>query len=340
MGFLGLRGLLATILCVVMVFAVPLPAAWGLKCRTFGFDCPRLPIIPPGGALPPRPLLPENAATQGSYVALGDSYSSGVGAYALPGDLAPGNRCRRTSQSFVHSVASTFGFAGGVKFHACAGARTEHLFRAKSGEPPQVERVDADTSLITLSIGGNDLGFTRILSGCIVRVPWSSGCERQEVVLAARRPALRMTLTGIVQRLVERAPRARIVLLGYPRLFGEAQGTAFDNLSVTDQRWLNAKGEELNELIREVAAAADAAIVAGGGAGSVEFIDLYRTFTDHEVGSGAPFVHGLEVELKGFKVEFQSYHPNAAGYAAIAERLAVQIRRGPGRDLNQWRPAG
>ncbi|GAA3240526.1 SGNH/GDSL hydrolase family protein [Actinocorallia longicatena] len=324
-------------IAAIVVVTVPLLASGGVRCRTFDVDCPRTASAVPEPGRTRIRLTAEEAAVQGSYAALGDSYSSGEGAYVLAADLDPRNRCHRTSQSYVHTVERTFVFPGGTRFWACSGARVEHLLKGKAGEPPQIDRADAGTSLVTLSIGGNDLGFTRVLAGCIVRLPWSPSCEHQDVELAARKPALRVALTGVVARLVERAPKARIILLGYPRLFAEERGESLDNLSITDQRWLNSKGSELNELIREVAQRADEGIVAAGGAGSVEFIDLYSAFTGHEVGSGVPFVNGLDVDLKALKVEIRSYHPTAVGYAALAENVVRQIRRGPDRDLNQWK---
>lgn len=336
----GAKGLLALVLFTVVLTGLAVFALSGrARCGALGLGCAeRRPVAPAAATSPGRlPLTPVQAATQGGYAALGDSFSSGEGAYALPEDLAPGNRCHRTSRSYAHTVARTFEFAGGTRFSACAGARTEHFFAAKAGEPPQLEQVDAGTSLVTLSIGGNDLGFTSVLAGCILRLPWSGACERQDAALEARKPALRTALTEIVRGLEERAPRARIVLLGYPRLFGERRGEAFDNLSVADQHWLNAQGKELNDLIRDVAQAADRELVQRGAPGSVEFIDVYGAFTGHEVGSDVPYVNGLDVDLKAFKVEFQSFHPNAAGYAALAELVTRQVETGPGRPLNQWR---
>ncbi|MEO3783564.1 SGNH/GDSL hydrolase family protein [Actinocorallia sp. B10E7] len=336
----GARGLLALVLLVVTLagLAVPLVSE-RVRCRTFGIGCDRRPGAPvtSDAALPGRqPLTPLEAASQGAYVALGDSFSSGEGAYAIPDDLSRENRCHRTSRSYVHAVSRMFEFAGGTRFFACAGARTEHFFASKAGEPPQLEHVDAGTSLITLSVGGNDLGFTKVLAGCILTLPWSGGCQEQDAALEAREPELRKALASIVQGLLERAPRARVILLGYPRLFGEREGEALDNLGVADQRWLNAQGRELNDLIHEVARAADRELVRSGAPGSVEFIDVHSAFTGHEVGTGAPYVNGLDVDLKAFEVEFHSYHPNAAGYTALAELVTRQVRAGPGRPLNQW----
>jgi lysophospholipase L1-like esterase len=332
----GARGLLALALLVVVLVGVGVPLlSERARCLAFGIGCerPSGPIPVQAEAVPGRrPLTPVEAASRGAYVALGDSFSSGEGAYALPADLAPENRCHRTSRSYVHAVARTFDFAGGIRFFACA----EHFFRSKAGEPPQIEHADAGTSLITLSIGGNDLGFTRVLAGCILSLPWSDGCRKQEAALEGRRAALRQSLAGIVRGLQERSPRARIILLGYPRLFGESEDGARDNLGIADQRWLNAQGRKLNDLIREVAQDADRELAERGAPGSVEFIDVYSAFTGHEVGTGAPYVNGLDVDLRALEVEFRSYHPNAAGYTALAELVTRQVREGPGRQLNQW----
>jgi lysophospholipase L1-like esterase len=336
---LGFRGVLAgCMLVVTIVVAVPLLASGSVRCRTFGEGCPRQ-ATPARPEAPPQrlTLTAEQVANTGTYVALGDSYSSGEGAYVLPTDTGVGNRCHRTSQSYYFAVSKSFPFAGGSQFWACSGARTAHLLHdRKGGEPPQLDQVDAGTSLVTLSIGGNDLGFTRVLSGCILPAPWSDGCQGQDAEVAARMPALRHALNTIADRLVKRAPKARIILLGYPRLFSERQSEAFDNLSVEDQQWLNRKGLALNQLIREVAQSADARVVAAAGQGSVEFIDVYGAFTGHEIGTSAPYVNGLDVDLSAFKVEFRSFHPNAAGYAALSQLVNTQIKQGHGRPLNQW----
>jgi hypothetical protein len=148
-------------------------------------------------------------------------------------------------------------------------------------------------------------------------------------------PALRLALKAIADRLAQRAPKARIILLGYPRLFSERPSGSFGTLSVEDQQWLNRKGLALNELIRDAAQSADARLATAGGQGSVEFIDAYGAFTGHEIGTTAPYVNGLAVDLSTFKVEFRSFHPNAAGYTALSQLVNTQIKQGPSRPLNQ-----
>lgn len=339
---LGERGTaLAALLALVLLAIGPLVALPAVRCEVFGLGC-RRPAPQPSAAEPartatPRPLTPVEAATWGSYVALGDSYSAGEGAYATAADRAPTNRCRRTSQAYYHTIAKEFRFAGGSALWACSGATTQHVLKGKAGEPPQIERVNAGTSLVTISVGGNDAGFSRVLAGCVIRVPWSRACRDQGGEIADRLAALRLSLAEVLDAITERAPRARVIVLGYPRLFAETEGAAGDNLSIGDQQWLNSQARALNEVIRQVAADRDHQIAASGGAGSVEFIDAYSAFAGHEVGTPDPYVNGLKVDLAALAAEPASFHPTAGGYRARAALVSQQIKAGPGRPLHQYR---
>jgi lysophospholipase L1-like esterase len=337
---LGPRGgALAVVVVLFIAIIVPLVALPAVRCAAFGSGCAEVASPPRADptAATRRRLTPVEAATQGRYVALGDSYSSGEGAYVLAADRAAVNRCHRTSQSYVHEVARAFQFARGSAFWACSGATASSVLRVRAGEPPQVERVDAGTSLVTISIGGNDVGFSRVLATCVIKLPWNGGCQAQGEEIATRMAALRLSLTGVLDRVTARAPSARVVVLGYPRLFSEARGVGLDNISVGDQRWLNARARELNELIRQVVRDADGRVVAERGKGSVEFVDAYSGFAGHEVGSADPYVHGLDVNLMAFRAEAHSFHPTAAGYRRLAELVTRRVGTGPGRPLDQYR---
>ncbi|MBC6460501.1 SGNH/GDSL hydrolase family protein [Actinomadura sp. HBU206391] len=336
---LGPRGAALVLIAVMLVVTtVPLVSLPAVRCQVFGSGCAE--VGPPSrtdpSAGPLRRLTPVEAATRGRYVALGDSYSSGEGAYVIAPDRAAVNRCHRTSQSYAHEVARTFAFARGSALWACSGATASSVLRGRFGEPPQVDRVEAGTSLVTISIGGNDAGFSRVLAACVLKLPWSGDCQAQGGEIATRMATLRRSLPGVLDRVTARAPSARVVVLGYPRLFSEARGEGLDNISVGDQQWLNARARELNELIRQAARDADDRIVAERGKGSVEFVDAYSGFAGHEVGSADPYVHGLDVDLMAFRAEAHSFHPTAAGYRRLAELVTRQVNAGPGRPLNQY----
>jgi lysophospholipase L1-like esterase len=325
-------------LALLIAVAVPLAAYDAVRCGVFGNGCKVAPIP---RLDPPRMRLLSalDIATQGRYVALGDSYSAGEGAYQISADLAPGNRCHRTSQAYFHAIADTFPFQQGAAFWACSGATTEDVLRGgDDGEPPQIDRVTGDTSLVTLSIGGNDVGFARVLAGCVTKLPWGDGCQEQATEIATRFQSLRTALRTVLDRIVAKAPSARVIVVGYPRIFAEtAAGQGFDIIGVDDQRWLNLRAKELGDLIRQVAQAADQRIVAARGAGSVEFVDALQAFAGHEIGTSDPYVNGLEVNLSALTAEARSFHPNAAGYRRLAQLVTKQITNGPARPILQYR---
>lgn len=319
---------------LLVVLAVPLGGFQAVRCGVFG-GCrpPATPLLEPPRL---RPLSALDIATQGGYVALGDSYSAGEGAYQISADLAPANRCHRTSQAYFHAIADTFPFQKGSAFWACSGATTADVLRGRDGEPPQIDRLTAGTSLVTLSIGGNDVGFARVLAGCVVRLPWSKGCQGQGAEIAAKTQALRGTLWGVLNKIIATAPLARVIVVGYPRIFSETSGGGFDNITIGDQRWLNVRAKELDDAIRQVAQTADRHIVAAHGAGSVEYVDALYAFAGHEIGTKDPFVNGLEINLSALSAEARSFHPNAGGYRRLAQLVTRQITTGPGRTILQF----
>jgi lysophospholipase L1-like esterase len=286
-------------------------------------------------------LTPAQAAQSGAYVALGDSYSSGEGVYEPAGQPVNdgADRCHRATGSYVPLVAGSYRFAGGTAFYACAGATTGQLFTGQYGQRPQLTRVGPGTSLVTLSIGGNDAGFTKVLTACIAKLPWSSACVDQDAAVTRRIAELRPGLVKVVRELRARAPGARIIVLGYPRPFPAEPVASVDNLSVADQRWLNGVARRLNDTLAAVAAEFDRGIAAFGGPGSVEYVDAYEAFTGHEVGRSQPYLNGLDVNVEELQVNARSYHPTGEGYRRFADLIIEQIAAGPGRPMNNFQLA-
>jgi hypothetical protein len=125
-----------------------------------------------------------------------------------------------------------------------------------------------------------------------------------------------------------------VIVMGYPKAFSEVSGVDGDNITVSDQRWLNARAYDLGRLIRQTAAEADARKVATHAPGSVEFVDAYSAFAGHEVGSRDAYMNGLAVKLPALEAEPRSYHPTIAGQHALARLFIDQIQKGPGRPLS------
>lgn len=169
------------------------------------------------------------------YVALGDSYSSGTG--SGNDDIAGGEACHKSTDAYPFYISSRLGISTPV-MGACHGAVTDDI----TGDPltGQISLVTEKTRYITLTIGGNDAGFERILNACIDRTGLTGyGCSIDTSVTGPNDDAM-LALSGlwgapyenpatnrevhpikeVLSALHEAAPYALIYIAGYPRLFG------------------------------------------------------------------------------------------------------------------------
>jgi lysophospholipase L1-like esterase len=230
------------------------------------------------------------------YAALGDSYSSGAGAGAY--DEASGD-CLRSAAAYPARWAEAHDPAS-FAYAACAGARTGDVLAEQLGV------LDEDTTLVSVSIGGNDAGFGATLQACLV-----GGAETCTAAVAAANTYMDETLPGrldeVYDGIRERAPRARVVVLGYPRLFESAEGCA-DPVPAAARTALDAAADHLNRVTARVAREH-----------GFRFGDVRRTFAGHGICSADSWLHGLTAQPA------ESYHPTAegqaGGYLPVLERL-------------------
>jgi lysophospholipase L1-like esterase len=257
----------------------------------------RPPALPLASALAGAALVlavaqPVSAATDArpSYVALGDSFAAGVGARTY--DPASAG-CYRSPKSYPALVAARSGLR--LTFAACAGARTADVLHQ------QVPSLRRATGYVSLTIGGNDLGFARVLTTC-ARPGWLGSCRK--AVERARR-TLRRTLPGrldtVLATIRSRSPQARVVVTGYPRLFGGADCSALTFFSGSERRRLNAATDELDALIR-----------ARTRAAGMRYVSPAASFRGHAWCDHDAWVNGVSNPL------VNSYHPNLRGHAAYA----------------------
>lgn len=282
---------------------------------------------------------PLEQATGGRYVAMGDSYSSGEGAWDYEegtdfddrDDLWPfnddeedHNRCHRSGHAYSQVLAGANDFSGGTTFVACSGAEIPDLGAdndTQTGEDPQLEALDDDVSLVTMSMGGNDLGFADVVKDCIVNgargVGFMATCqEKHDQRIEDRLPGLRDELVAEYRRIRELAPHARIVVVGYPPLFVDDPEDSYgDLLFAEDQVWMNEQAAELNAMLREAAREA-----------GVEFVDPTDAFRGHGIGSDDPWINDLDLGGPGLMIaDPSSFHPNAAGHQALADLVQQQL---------------
>ena len=274
----------------------------------------------------------------GGYVALGDSYASGVGAppYAKGTNvqMENGNKCKRATAAYAHQVADKTGKT--LDFGACSGAWTKHFYEARTPwkEPAQLDHLDASTGLVTFSIGGNDAGFAKILSECATQPPFSNCSSDKEVTdpvdstidaLAGKgKQAGVYNYDTIMTDIATRAPNATVVAVGYPRMFTRQGGKGgpvpgrCQGLAKVDQRWINARTNELNTAIR-----------AAAQRHGYQFTDPSGSFAGHELcGKQTSWFQGL--------IDDGRFHPNAAGHKAMASSIMNTLNN---RQAAQEQPA-
>ena len=244
---------------------------------------------------------PLSAKPADFVVGLGDSFSSGEGAgdYSAWSDHDGDdndirNACHQSKDAWVRKLSLPSGGsptigsreasnASSLDFHflACSGAETEHLLPFHTSGPTfpvngknelgvgqwgLVSQLDAgyldeNTTLVTLSIGGNDLRFGDIVFGCLMNGDCSNNVlanDSQGMYAASMsrlETELPSSLATVLEQIKLKAPNAKILLVGYPRLFDA--GTACMLVSMENQAWLNAVSDELTQVMSEAASAAD-----------------------------------------------------------------------------------
>lgn len=231
------------------------------------------------------PAAPAQAAAA-PYVALGDSYSSGVGtrSYYDTG-------CKRSNAAFPRLVANARGYA--LNFQACSGATVSTVTNNQLGV------LNTGTEYVTLSVGGNDAGFADVLTECAMP-GWASNCSG---AVTTARNYINNTLPGRLSTLYSsiktKAPNAVVVIVGYPRIFMGEDCNAGTWFSPSEQTSLNGTADLLNS---KLAAAASAR--------GFKFANPTTRFTGHAVCDSTEWINGLSNPIA------ESYHPNTLGHSS------------------------
>jgi hypothetical protein len=225
-------------------------------------------------------------ANGAGYVALGDSYSSGVGT----GSYTLNSACKRGVYAYPYLYTQTHPGTS-LTFVACSGAKTSDLLATQIGS------VTSTTTLVTMSIGGNDIGFANLIYQCTL-----GECS---AALDNTRANLETTLGAALDRVYSTVKSraafgATIVVLGYPRVFSGASCFGAFGISSTERTKANALSDAL-----------DQTIAAHASAGGVTYRSAIGAFTGHAVCSSSSWLNGLNLFNTG-----ESYHPNRSGNSA------------------------
>ncbi|WP_051792528.1 SGNH/GDSL hydrolase family protein [Amycolatopsis jejuensis] len=221
-------------------------------------------------------------AAAANYVALGDSYSSGVGA----GSYGPGG-CKRSANAYGQLWANAH---SGTKFTflACSGARTGDVVT-------QIGSMPSNATLVTVTVGGNDAGFTDVIKTCTLND--DTACvNRVNTAKAYAQNTLPALLDRVYSAAKAKAPNAKLVVLSYPRFY-TVPGSCNVGLSDTKRSAINSGADTLASVLSSRAAAAGA-----------KFVDVRPAFVGHNICSAAgDYLHSLTWPVD------ESYHPTAAG---------------------------
>ncbi|MEZ0094758.1 SGNH/GDSL hydrolase family protein [Streptacidiphilus sp. EB129] len=226
---------------------------------------------------------PAGASASG-YAALGDSYSSGVGAGNY---ISSSGSCERSTNAYPYlwqssNAPSSFDFA------ACSGATTADVLSS------QLSGLNSSTGLVSITIGGNDAGFSSTMETCVLE--GTSACL--SAVSTAENFAntqLAPKLDAVYAAIHADAPNAHVVVLDYPHLY-QVPGSCWFGISDTSRNAINGAADDLDGVIAKRAANA-----------GFSFVDVRSAFTGHEICSNDSWLHSTTFPID------ESYHPTAAG---------------------------
>ncbi|MBN6034447.1 SGNH/GDSL hydrolase family protein [Amycolatopsis sp. 195334CR] len=223
--------------------------------------------------------VPASAAT--SYAALGDSYSSGLGA----GSYGDSGSCKRSANAYPKLWASANGAS--LNFLACSGARTPDVLS-------QLDKVTSGTNVVTVSVGGNDAGFVDVMTDCTLGS--DQACvDRVAEAKAYVNGTLPGLLNGVYTKIKQKAPNAKVYVLGYPRFY-KVPGSCNVGLSDTKRAAINSGADTLASVTSARASSA-----------GFTFVDVRGVFTGHEICAADRWLHSLTWPVE------ESYHPTANG---------------------------
>jgi lysophospholipase L1-like esterase len=270
----------------------------------------------------PAAAHPGGPGRTTAYVALGDSYTSGPG---IPAQVDAA--CGRSDHNYPSLVAGRRQVAAFTDV-SCGGATTAEMWRPQGANPPQLDALDRHTDLVTLQIGGNDIGFGAIIGTCArlaAQDPAGNPCERS--YRASGHDGLVRTIARtapkvdrVLRAVRARAPHARVLVVGYPDLLPDDGSGCFPQVPFArgDFPYLRDTEKRLNLMLRLVA-----------GANRAEYVDTYGATVGHDM-CRAPADRWIEPLQPASPAA--PAHPNAEGEAAMAravlDRLAAVRRPG------------
>jgi lysophospholipase L1-like esterase len=297
------------------------------------------------------PSSTESPTAGLSYVALGDSYAAGFG--NSPGTGKPVAACGQAVSNYPHQIATALSLK--LVDESCAGAVAANVVSAgqvlgKRTVPPQSQALGPDTRVVTITIGGNDLGFFDTMSSCLAVTPkgpllttGKANCRANLVTGGVDSLAKRITdvvstrLTKTFTAIKADAPNAKVFVVGYPAIMPDAANTpptgcftgSFSGtisamnlknaypFTDTDVRYLHSVQVDLDRTTGDVARAA-----------GFSYISVLAGSEAHTPCGTTPWIYPIALRSKNFAFTLQpgALHPNALGETYLADSAIADIR--------------
>jgi hypothetical protein len=259
----------------------------------------------------------SGAKAAANYVSLGDSYAAGP---LIPNPVLPLG-CLKSDHNYAHLAAPSIGLP--LRDASCSGATTADMTQPQEIEidgpnPPQFNSLDAETTVVSVIIGGNDIGFSEVAESCITLNPFSSPCKDKydsggHDQLAERIEATAPKVAAVLQGIHAHSPAARVFVLNYPAIFPETGHGCWPQLpiSFTDAPYLRSTEQHLDSMLATEAAANSATLV-----------NWYQASIGHDACKSSS-VRWVEPLVPGELAA--PLHPNKAGMQGAAATLVAAV---------------
>ncbi len=265
----------------------------------------------------------DSALSRGDYVAMGSSYAAGPGIGTRAPDSA--SECGQSSENYAHLFAKKRHLT--LKDVTCGGATTQSILKTWRGLPPQLNAVDAKTTLVTITVGGNDVFWMSNLFAwsCENALERATATNRtrscrapaSEAEVEAAFAHLEGNFQEIVAGIHQRSPQAKIVFINYLTLL-PASGSCPDRLPLSNSELQKARA------VAARLAAVTEKVAQETGSTLVKASDLTK---GHDVCSADPWVYGFEVPASPSGFNPVPYHPKLQCMQSVADALDRTLAR-------------
>jgi lysophospholipase L1-like esterase len=284
---------------------IPEPNNRGGKSLRTGVLAALSTVLLAGAAASPAAAQPKAI----DLVALGDSYSAGVGAGPLQeSPLGAGTGCLVSAPGYAE-VLGQLPVVDSAVNAACSGATSAQVPLQVSAAQ-QLGLLGQQTELVTVTAGANDIRYGEIIAACAADTV--AACQGAvDAALATAQSQVGPRLAADYRLIHRAAPRARIAAIGYPHLF--ADGGAGPAMSADAAAVFNDGVDELNRVIKRAARTSPRTV----------YVDVVDEFDGHEIGSADPWIN-----LNAFPAaDGTDFHPTAEGYAeSYAAAVAAEVK--------------